>query len=139
MRAPSTTKRRVVTLGTRGSKLALAQTALVRDALLAHHPGLTVEIARITTRGDVLLDRPLATVGDKGLFVAEIEEALRAGRIDLAVHSAKDLPSDLPDDLHLAAFLPRADARDVPVSRAGGLQDLPPSARVGTSSPRRAC
>ena len=131
--------RRTLTIGTRGSPLALAQTDLVRAALLAAHPSIAVEVARITTRGDVLLDQPLAAIGDKGLFVGEIEAALRAGRIDLAVHSAKDLPSDLPADMHLGAFLPRADARDVLVSRAGILEDLPPGARVGTSSPRRAC
>jgi hydroxymethylbilane synthase len=133
------TARRTLTIGTRGSRLALAQTDLVRAALLAHHPHLGVEVARITTRGDVLLDQPLAAIGDKGLFVGEIEEALRAGRIDMAVHSAKDLPSSLPTDMSIGAFLPRADARDVLVSRAGPLQELPSGARVGTSSPRRAC
>ncbi|HXE57526.1 MAG TPA: hydroxymethylbilane synthase [Gemmatimonadales bacterium] len=126
-------------VGTRGSALALAQTDLVRRALLARFPGLEIETRRITTKGDVLLDRPLGDVGDKGLFVAEIEEALRRGEIDLAVHSAKDLPSDLPADLCLAAFPERADPRDVLVSRLGGLADLPPGARVGTGSPRRAC
>src|SRR5262245_30312353 len=92
-----------VVIGTRGSKLALVQTDLVRAALLEAHPGLTVEIEQITTRGDVILDRPLSAIGDKGLFVAEFEDALRAGRIDLAVHSAKDLPSELLPDMALAA------------------------------------
>jgi hydroxymethylbilane synthase len=135
------TGRRVVTIGTRGSTLALVQTHLVRDALLAHHPDLTVLTERITTRGDVILDQPLAAAakGDKGLFVGEIEAALRDGRIDLAVHSAKDLPSTLPPDLTIAAWTRRADPRDALVSRAGDLRALPPGARVGTSSPRRAC
>jgi hydroxymethylbilane synthase len=140
--SPSVVGRRssVVVLGTRGSKLALAQTDLVRAALLERHPGLVVEIEQITTRGDVILDRPLSTIGDKGLFVTEIEDALRAGRIDLAVHSAKDLPSELPNDMALAAFPRRADPRDALVSRDGlQLAALPEGARVGTSSLRRAC
>jgi hydroxymethylbilane synthase len=131
--------RDVLTIGTRRSRLALAQTALVEAALRAAHPGLRIEITPISTRGDLTQDRPLAAIGDTGLFVAEIEAALRDGRIDLAVHSAKDLPARQPPDLALAAFLPRADARDVLVSRAGGLNALPAGARVGTSSPRRAC
>jgi hydroxymethylbilane synthase len=92
---------RTITIGTRGSKLALVQTNLVRDALLARHPDLTVEVLRITTRGDAILDQPLAAaaINDKGLFIGEIEAALRDGRIDLAVHSAKDLPSTLPPDM----------------------------------------
>ena len=128
-----------LTIGTRGSALALAQTDLVRTALISRSPGLDVRVERITTKGDRLLDQPLADIGDKGLFVAEIEQALQTGRIDLAVHSAKDLPTDLPATLALAAFPPRADPRDVLVSRAGTLAALPPGARIGTSSPRRAC
>jgi hydroxymethylbilane synthase len=132
--------REAIVIGTRGSKLALAQTELVRAALLARYPALTVSVERITTQGDAVIDRPLAAIGGKGLFVSEIEAALRAGRIDLAVHSAKDLPSALPDDLTIAAIPARADARDVLVARDGAtLRDLPPGARVGTSSPRRAC
>jgi hydroxymethylbilane synthase len=126
-------------VGTRASKLALAQTGMVRDALLAAHPALAVTVEHITTRGDLILDRPLSAIGDKGLFVTEIEDALRAGRIDLAVHSAKDLPSVLPPDLALAAFPPRADPRDALISLKGwGLLELPEGARVGTSSLRRA-
>lgn len=88
----------------------------------------------------MILDRPLNAIGDKGLFVTEIEEALRQGRLDLAVHSAKDLPSELPLDMALAAFPRRADPRDALVSRAGlRLDELPEGARVGTSSLRRAC
>jgi hydroxymethylbilane synthase len=130
----------VVAIGTRASKLALAQTDLVRAALLAAHHGLVVATERITTKGDVILDRPLSAIGDKGLFVTEIEEALRAGRIDLAVHSAKDLPSELPSDMALAAFPPRADPRDALIAHAGRtLAELPEGAHVGTSSLRRAC
>lgn len=134
-------ERDTITIGTRGSKLALVQTELVRAALLARHPGLIVAVERITTRGDVILDRSIASAAldDKGLFVAEIEAALRDGRIDLAVHSAKDLPSTLSADMTVAAWMARADPRDVLVSPVGTLAELPPGARIGTSSPRRAC
>jgi hydroxymethylbilane synthase len=129
-----------LTIGTRSSKLALVQTHWVRDALLAGTPGLVVEVEHITTKGDIILDRPLSAIGDKGLFVTEIEEALRAGRIDLAVHSAKDLPSELPPDMAIAAFPRRADPRDALISLNGlRLAELPARARVGTSSLRRAC
>ncbi|MGI8586508.1 MAG: hydroxymethylbilane synthase [Chloroflexia bacterium] len=137
--AGGTAPPRTLTIGTRGSKLALVQTELVRAALQAADPALQVVIRHITTRGDVLLDRPLAAIGDKGLFVTEIETALRSGWIDLAVHSAKDLPSELPPDMEIGAIPIRTDARDALVSRAGRLRDLPPGARVGTSSPRRTC
>jgi hydroxymethylbilane synthase len=131
---------RTLTIGTRRSKLALAQTNMVRAALLAAHPGLTVRLEEITTRGDVILDRPLSAIGDKGLFVVEIEEAMRAGRVDLAVHSAKDLPAALPPDMTLAATPRRADPRDALVSREHRtLAELPDGALVGTSSLRRAC
>ncbi len=128
-----------LTIGTRGSKLALWQTEHVRDLLLGLYPQLAVDYVRITTKGDVITDRPLAAIGRNSLFVAEIEDALRSGRIHLAVHSAKDLPSTLADDMRIAAFLSRVDPRDALVSRSGGLTDLPPGAKVGTSSPRRAC
>lgn len=131
---------RVLLLGTRASKLAIAQSEIVRMALLKLQPGLEVRFETITTKGDVVQDRPLSEIGGNGLFVTQIEEALREGRIDLAVHSAKDLSSALPPDMTLAAFLPRADARDVLVSREGHtLMSLPPGATVGTSSPRRTC
>lgn len=127
-------------LGSRGSTLALAQSELVRAALLAAAPNCEVVLERITTRGDLVLDRPLYQLGDKALFVEEIEQALRSGQIDLAVHSAKDLPSELPSDMALAAFPARADARDVLVAGSGRkLAELPAGARVGTSSLRRAC
>jgi hydroxymethylbilane synthase len=134
------TGRLSLVIGTRASKLALAQTHAVRDALLAAHPGLEVGVEHITTKGDLVLDRPLSAIGDKGLFVTEIEEAMRAGRIDLAVHSAKDLPSQLPDDMALAAFPRRADPRDALIALHGETLDtLPKGASVGTSSLRRAC
>jgi hydroxymethylbilane synthase len=128
-------------IGTRGSVLALTQTELVRAELQRQHPDLTVEIERITTKGDTILDRPLSALGARGLFVTEIEDAMRSGRIDCAVHSAKDLPSELPHDMTITAFLQRADARDMLVARIDGpsVTDLPAGARVGTSSPRRIC
>ena len=130
----------VVVIGTRASKLALAQTELVRAMLLAAWPELTIEVRHITTKGDVILDRPLSAIGDKGLFVTEIEQALRDGQIDLAVHSAKDLPSELPPDMALAAMPAREQPLDALVARDGlRLAELPEGARVGTSSLRRAC
>ena len=136
----SASHRRTLTIGTRASKLALAQTEIARTSLVQLGLDLDIRIEHITTKGDVIQDRPLSEIGGNGLFVTQIEEALRAGRINLAVHSAKDLPSKLPADMALAAFLPRADPRDVLVSREGvGLAQLPSGARVGTSSPRRAC
>jgi hydroxymethylbilane synthase len=128
---------RALTVGTRGSALALTQTESVVAALRALHPELEIRVRRITTKGDVMRDVPLATLGGRGVFVDAIEEALRRGEIDFAVHSAKDLPSRVPPDLSIAAFLERVDPRDVLVSRAGGLQELPAGARVGTSSLRR--
>ncbi len=133
---------KTVRIGTRGSPLALAQTELVRLALLSSYPGLGVEIVRIQTKGDRLLDRPLADLGDKGLFIAEIEDALKSGRIDCAVHSSKDMPSELTEGMELATFLPRADARDVLVARdpdVREIRDLPKNAKIGTGSPRRRC
>jgi len=133
-------QRRTITIGTRASKLALAQTEIVHASLLGLAPDLDTRIEHVTTKGDVVQDRPLSEIGGNGLFVTQIEEALRAGRLDLAVHSAKDLSSRLSPDMVLAAFLPRADPRDVLVSRDSvRLADLPSGARVGTSSPRRAC
>jgi len=130
----------IVIIGTRASKLALVQTHMIRDELLAAHADLAVTVEHITTKGDLILDRPLSAIGDKGLFVTEIEDALRAGRIDLAVHSAKDLPSELPPDMQLAAFPPRADPRDALIARDHvHLANLREGAHVGTSSMRRAC
>jgi len=129
----------VLRLGTRGSPLALAQAGMVRDALAAAH-GLVPEriaIEVIRTTGDRITGS-LADAGGKGLFTKEIEEALGGGAIDLAVHSSKDLPAELPPGLELAAFLEREDPRDAFVSRkAATLDALPRGASVGTSSPRR--
>ena len=128
-----------IVIGTRASKLALWQSHHIRDRLLALDPALDITLERISTRGDEVQDRPLAAIGRNSLFVAEIEDALRSGRIRLAVHSAKDLPSTLPSEFAIVAFTTRADPRDVLVSKHGGLMQLPQGARVGTSSPRRAC
>src|SRR5689334_23563535 len=109
-------------LGTRGSKLALTQTGLVRDALARAVPDLAapdaVEIVTIRTTGDAIQDRPLSEAGGKGLFVKEIEEAMLSGRIDAAVHSMKDMPTAQPAGLVIASFLPREDARDVLIAGA---------------------
>ena len=130
----------ILTIGTRGSALALYQAHAVRDRLAQRH-GLvseTIAIRIIRTTGDTVQDRPLAEIGGKGLFTKEIEEALLAGTIDLAVHSAKDVPTWLPDGLVLTACLPREDVRDVFIShQADSLATLPAGARVGTTSPRR--
>lgn len=125
-------------IGTRGSLLALAQTEIARAVLLEAEPSLRVRIQRITTTGDVRADVPLSELG-RGIFVSEIERALLERTIDLAVHSAKDLPSTLDSRLRIGAYLPRADARDVLVARGETLATLPPGAKVGTSSPRRMC
>ena len=127
-----------IRIGTRGSKLALRQTAWVRERIAVRHSGIQIEVVRIRTTGDTITDVPLATVGGKGLFVKEIEEALLRKEIDLAVHSMKDVPTELPSGLHLGAIAEREDPRDVLVSRDGvRLQALPPGARMGTSSLRR--
>ena len=127
-------------IGTRGSPLALAQARMVR-ACLAAVEGVDEERITLTvirTTGDMIQDRTLAEAGGKGLFTKEIEEALRARTIDLAVHSAKDMPTVLPDGLTIAAVLPREDARDVFISRAANtLRELRAGAVVGTASPRR--
>lgn len=128
-------------IGTRGSPLALWQAGKVRDDLLAAHAGLdagAIEIRVISTRGDRVLDRPLAEIGGKGLFTEEIEDGLVSGALDCAVHSTKDMPTALPAGLVLAAFLEREDPRDALISRHdGGLDGLPPGAVVGTASLRR--
>lgn len=130
---------RTLRLGTRASALALWQANYVRDALLAAHPGLTVELVEIITEGDRILDRPLNQVGGKGLFVNGIEDQLLAGTIDLAVHSMKDLPGHTPAGLAIVCTPPRADARDALVGPAGSrLSSLPAGTRLGTSSLRRA-
>lgn len=127
-----------VRIGTRGSMLALQQTQVVVDRLQAAWPELAVETIRYRTKGDRVVDVPLAKIGDKGLFVKELEEALLAGHIDLAVHSVKDLPSQLPQGLSIRLVLEREDPRDVLVARDGlRLATLPEKAIIGTSSLRR--
>lgn len=126
----------MIRLGTRTSPLALAQAAEVADAL--RRQGARVDIVPMKTEGDRLVAVRLAEVGGKGLFVREIEEALAADTIDVAVHSLKDLPAEQPPGLELVAFPPRKDPRDVLVTRSGGaFEDLPEGARLGTSSLRR--
>jgi hydroxymethylbilane synthase len=129
---------RTLVIGTRGSPLAIWQAEHVAARLGETCPGLSVRLERIRTTGDRILDVPLAQVGGKALFVKEIEEALLAGRVDLAVHSMKDVPTDLPAGLAIAAIPRREDPADVLISREGRrLADLPRGARVGTSSLRR--
>lgn len=126
-------------LGTRGSKLALKQTEIVKEILERYHPGLRIDITVIKTTGDRITDVPLARIGGKGLFVKEIEEALLDGRIDVAVHSMKDVPSVLPEGLEIIAIPKREDPRDVLICPEGyDLLTIPKSATIGTSSLRRA-
>jgi hydroxymethylbilane synthase len=130
-----------LTIGTRGSPLALAQAEIVRLALFALMPDLAIDdaiaIRVIKTTGDRVQDRPLADLGGKGLFTKEIEEALFAKEIDLAVHSMKDMPTILPDGLGILAFLPRADVRDVLIGAYSTIEEIPSGAVVGTASLRR--
>lgn len=129
---------RPLRIASRGSPLARFQAEAVRDALRAAHGGPAPEIVFVRTSGDAITDRPLRDVGGKGLFTKEIEEALLSGAADLAVHSAKDMPTQSRRGLMLAAVLPREDPRDVLISRGGQtLKDLPHGARVGTASLRR--
>ncbi len=132
---------RPLRIGTRGSPMALYQAGLVRDRLRAAHPDLAgegaVELVAIRTTGDRVQTRLLAEIGGKGLFTKEIEEALFDRRIDLAVHSLKDMETVLPEGLEIGCVLARDDPRDALVSRGGGLADLPRGARIGTASLRR--
>jgi hydroxymethylbilane synthase len=129
---------RSLRIGTRGSALAIQQTQIVVDALHAAWPDLSVDVMHIRTTGDRIQDVPLAKIGDKGLFVKEIEEALLDGRIDWAVHSVKDLPSELPNGLSVGTLAARSDPRDALVARHGlNLATLPENAAIGTSSLRR--
>jgi hydroxymethylbilane synthase len=127
-----------ITIGTRGSALALWQARFVAAAIREAHPDAKVDLLTIKTTGDKILDSPLAQIGGKGLFTKEIEEALLERRVDLAVHSMKDLPTELPHGLHVAAIMKREDPRDVFISRDGRpLQELGPGEKIGTSSLRR--
>ncbi len=129
-----------IRIATRRSRLALWQAEHVAARIAALHPGVVVSLVPIVTEGDRILDRSLATVGGKGLFIKELENALQDGAADLAVHSMKDLPGRMPEGFTIAAALERGDPRDAFVSvRQATHGDLPPGARVGTSSPRREC
>jgi len=127
-------------ISTRKSPLALWQAEHVRSRLMAMHPGLEVELVKMSTEGDRILDAPLAKVGGKGLFVKELEQALLDGRADIAVHSLKDVTVNLPVGLHIPVIGEREDPRDAFVSnKFDALAALPKGARVGTSSLRRTC
>lgn len=126
--------KRVITVGSRDSRLAVAQTELVIGTLCQHHPELDIRLVTLKTTGDKILDRTLDKVGGKGLFVKELDEALLDGRIDLAVHSLKDLPMESHPDLPVAAYLRRGDPRDILVESAS---DAVPLKIIGTSSARR--
>ena len=129
-----------ITIGTRGSQLALWQAEFVQRELMLRNPGVAVTLRKIKTTGDMILDVPLAQVGGKGLFVKEIEEAMLRGEIDLAVHSMKDVPTFLPDALHLSCMAKREDPRDAFLSRDWpSFKSLPEGASIGTSSLRRQC
>ncbi|MBL7172363.1 MAG: hydroxymethylbilane synthase [Desulfobacteraceae bacterium] len=128
----------ILKIGTRGSKLALKQSEWVKGKIEARYPHVRVELVRIKTTGDKILDSPLSRIGGKGLFVKEIEDALLENRVDLAVHSMKDVPAELPDRLILSTFPEREDPADALISVTGQtLDQLPPGAKVGTSSLRR--
>lgn len=129
-----------IRIATRKSALALWQANYVKDRLQGEHPGLQIELLPLTSRGDQVLDMPLAKVGGKGLFVKELEVAMLAGRADIAVHSMKDVPMEFPAGLHLPVICAREDPRDAFVSNLHtGLEELPQGAVVGTSSLRRQC
>ena len=123
-------------VGSRGSHLAVIQSELVMDALKRARPEVELELVTMKTTGDRILDRPLDQVGGKGLFVKELDAALREGRVDLTVHSCKDLPADLPEELPIAAFLRREDPRDALVLPAGE-RGIPADSPIGSASPRR--
>ena len=128
----------ILKIATRKSPLALWQAEYVRDRLLSAHPGLEVELVTMTTRGDRILDTPLAKIGGKGLFVKELEQGMMAGDADIAVHSLKDVPMDLPEGFILPVICERESPFDAFVSHDfAGVRDLPQGAKVGTSSLRR--
>jgi len=129
-----------IRIATRKSPLAMWQAEHVADALRAAHPGIQVEILGMSTQGDKILDTPLAKIGGKGLFVKELEARMLEGEADIAVHSMKDVPVDLPEGLHLPVIMQREDPRDAFVSNTfASLEELPEGAVVGTSSLRRQC
>lgn len=131
---------KTVRIATRKSALALWQAEYVKQQLELHHPDIQVELVKMTSQGDRILDAPLAKIGGKGLFVKELENALLEGRADIAVHSMKDVPMEFPAGLGLGVICPREDPRDAFVSNHyASLDELPPGAIVGTSSLRRQC
>lgn len=131
---------RPLRIATRKSQLALWQAEYVKAELEKHHPGLVIELVPLTSRGDKILDVPLAKVGGKGLFVKELEQALLEDAADIAVHSMKDVPMEFPAGLGLAVICPREDARDAFVSnRFTDLDEVPQGGVIGTSSLRRQC
>lgn len=133
-----TTRRNKLIIGTRGSKLALWQANWVKEKLKTLYPEIDIEIQKIKTTGDKILDAPLAKIGGKGLFVKEIEEALLSKKVDIAVHSMKDVPIEIPKGLQISAICEREDPRDVFISKDGkSLKNIQAGAVIGTSSLRR--
>ncbi|MEQ1545915.1 hydroxymethylbilane synthase [Methyloglobulus sp.] len=131
---------KIIRIATRKSPLALWQAEHVAALLENNFPGVTTELVKMTTQGDKILDAPLAKIGGKGLFVKELEVGMLEGAADIAVHSMKDVPVEFPEGLHLGAILSREDPTDAFVSNHyPSLTDLPPNARIGTSSLRRQC
>ncbi|MDT8336060.1 MAG: hydroxymethylbilane synthase [Desulfurivibrionaceae bacterium] len=129
---------KLVRIGTRASLLAMTQSTNIKNLIEARYPGTTVELVKIITKGDKIVDVPLAKVGGKGLFVKELEEAMLSREVDMAVHSMKDVPSELPDELHIGVVTKREDPRDAFLSvKYQSFSELPQGARVGTSSLRR--
>lgn len=129
---------KLIRIGTRSSALALWQTEFVKDLLLKTYPDITVELVHMSTKGDRVLERPLAEIGGKGLFTEELESAMFRGEVDLAVHSLKDMPTELPEGLVLGAITKRENPFDAFVSNTyASLEELPEGAVVGTSSLRR--
>jgi hydroxymethylbilane synthase len=127
-----------IKIGTRGSKLALTQANLVADSFKKIAPGITAEICVIKTSGDIMQDVSLLKIGGKGVFVKEIEDALLCGTVDLAVHSMKDVPTEIPEGLTFAAIMQREDVRDILVSKNNRkMEFMPRGARIGTGSMRR--
>jgi hydroxymethylbilane synthase len=129
---------KVIKIGTRKSLLALAQSNLIKDQIEAQYPDVTVELVKMVTKGDKILDVPLAQVGGKGLFVKELEEAMLNHEADIAVHSMKDVPAELPEGLHLGIITKREDPRDVFISNEyKSFDEVPAGSKIGTSSLRR--
>jgi hydroxymethylbilane synthase len=129
---------KLIKIGTRASLLAMTQSTNIKNLIEARYPGTTVELVKIITKGDKIVDVPLAKVGGKGLFVKELEEAMLSREVDMAVHSMKDVPSELPEELHIGVVTKREDPRDAFLSvKYKSLSELPQGAKVGTSSLRR--